>query len=57
MDMTVTNAGTIRLALAFKKLQREKLLLSNPLNIIDVIKKPDMTKNTSTPAKPPGTNP
>ncbi|MEX5486723.1 hypothetical protein IC611_18640 [Proteus mirabilis] len=44
MDMTVTNAGTIRLALAFKKLQREKLLLSNPLNIIDVIKKPDMTK-------------
>ncbi len=54
IDMTVTNAGTIRLALAFKKFHKEKLLFFNPLKIIEVIKKPDITKKTSTPANPPG---
>lgn len=42
--MTVTNAGTIRLALAFKKFHKEKLLFFNPLKIIEVIKKPEITK-------------
>lgn len=52
--MTAISAGMILFALEVMNFTIEKSPCSMPLNIIDVIKKPDITKNTSTPAKPPG---
>jgi hypothetical protein len=50
------NAGKIRLILRNQKLEKLNTPCSYSLRIIDVMRKPEITKNTSTPIKPPGSN-
>lgn len=52
-NVTTVNAGIILLILRIQKLLREKVPFSFSLIMIDVIKNPEITKKTSTPANPP----
>ena len=51
--MTTVNAGIILLILRIQKVFSENVLFSISLIIIEVIKKPEITKKTSTPVNPP----
>ena len=51
---TKQEAGKIRRILLSQKAKKENFPLSNSRNKIELIKYPEITKNTSTPTKPPG---
>jgi len=52
MISIVRSAGAIRLILRIMNAENRNAPLSCSLKMIEVIKKPEMTKKTSTPAKP-----
>ena len=53
-NITNNNVGSIRLIRLIKKnLNENEPFVTNSFKIIDVIKYPEMTKNISTPMKPP----